>query len=400
MKQIILLFALMVPVFASAYEDHRGHNLDSLERVLQQRFTPDRLAAATPEEKADYVRICRELAWGYLQLDGSKYQYYAHQAISRAEGPSREDTIYDMSILIGQGFWAREQYDSARVYYSRAADALAAIEAAWSDADRHDLEARQARLWGTLGNFYAAQDSVEQFVHYYTKAGEVFERRGWWEDCSILHRNIGEVYLDAGELAKAKPEYELALQFARQSADSLMIAGAMYGLGHWYKESGKTARALKCLAEANDYYGNHPVEEAAGRADTLDVMQEAYKQLFRNTLIIALGAFLLLLSVAGSLFIARRLRHTKQELNETAAVLDETIEELRPAPEQPETVRLTEREKDIVRLMMEGRSTKQIADELCIGYETVLWYRKRLHAKLDVHNAAELVAEVTRRGLL
>ena len=166
MKQIILLFALMVPVFASAYEDHRGHNLDSLERVLQQRFTPDRLAAATPEEKADYVRICRELAWGYLQLDGSKYQYYAHQAISRAEGPSREDTIYDMSILIGQGFWAREQYDSARVYYSRAADALAAIEAGWSDGDRHDLEARQARLWGTLGNFYAAQDSVEQFVHY------------------------------------------------------------------------------------------------------------------------------------------------------------------------------------------------------------------------------------------
>ena len=50
--------------------------------------------------------------------------------------------------------------------------------------------------------------------------------------------------------------------------------------------------------------------------------------------------------------------------------------------------------------MMEGRSTKQIADGLCIGYETVLWYRKRLHAKLDVHNAAELVAEVTRRGLL
>ena len=399
MKQILLAIALMVPVFAYAYGDHRGHNLDSLERVLQQRFTPDRLAAATPKQKADYVRTCRELAWGYLQLDGSKYPYYARQAISLSEGMSREDTIYDMSILIGQGFWAREQYDSARVYYSRAADALAAIEAAWSDGDRHDLEARQARLWGTLGNFYAAQDSVEQFVHYYTKAGGIFERRGWWEDCSILHRNIGEVYLDAGELAKAKPEYELALQYARRSSDSLMIAGAMYGLGHWYKESGKTARALKCLAEADTYYGNHPIEEAAGRADTLDVMQEAYRQLFRNTLIIALGTFLLLLSVAGSLFFARRLRRTRQELDETAAVLDETIGELRPASAEEELV-LTEQEMTIARLLAEGLSTKEIAERVCLGVNTVLWYRKRLYAKLDVHSVAAFATEMHRRGLL
>lgn len=32
--------------------------------------------------------------------------------------------------------------------------------------------------------------------------------------------------------------------------------------------------------------------------------------------------------------------------------------------------------------------------------ETILWYRKRLHAKLDVHSAPELVAEVVRRKLL
>ena len=35
MKQTLLLIALMVPVFAFAYGDHRGHDLDSLERVLE-----------------------------------------------------------------------------------------------------------------------------------------------------------------------------------------------------------------------------------------------------------------------------------------------------------------------------------------------------------------------------
>ena len=90
--------------------------------------------------------------------DGPKSVYYARQAIGFGRELDNQDAIFDMSILIGQGFWAKEQYDSARVYYTQAADALALIEARWDDPDRHDLEADQSRLWGTLGNFYAMQD--------------------------------------------------------------------------------------------------------------------------------------------------------------------------------------------------------------------------------------------------
>ena len=397
MKRILLILAAMVPLVAFGYEDHRGRNLDSLERVLA-RYTPDRLAVATAEEKADYVRTCRQMAWGYLQLDGPKSVYYARQAIGFGRELDNQDAIFDMSILIGQGFWAKEQYDSARVYYTQAADALALIEARWDDPDRHDLEADQSRLWGTLGNFYAMQDSLEQFAYYYGKAGEIFERRGWWEDASTLHRNIGEVYQDEGALKAAKPEYERALQLARQSGDSLIIARAMYGLGRWYKESGRTARALKYLAQADEYYGNHPMEESYGRADTLAVMNAAHKQLYRNALLLALGALLLLVALVASWLILRRLRRTRQELSETSAVLDETIEELRQAPTEAEL--LTEQEMKILRLLAQGRTSQQIADELCLGYNTVLWYRKRLHAKLDVHTTGALIAEAQRRGML
>ena len=402
MKQILLLIALMVPVFAFAYGDHRGHDLDSLERVLEERFTPDRLAVASPGEQADYVRTCRQLAWGYLQLDGPRSVYYARQAIRTGRELDNPDAVFDMSILIGQGFWAREQYDSARVYYDQAADALALIEARWSDPDRHDLEADQARLWGTLGNFYAMQDSLELFAYYYGKAGEIFERRGWWEDASTLHRNIGEVYLDEGDLKAAKPEYERALQLARQSGDSLIIAGCLYGMGRWYEESGRTVKALKYLTQADEYFGNHAVEEAGGRANTLAVMNDARKKLTRSSFLLAMGALALLLLAAVVFFVNRRLRRTETELSETSAVLDETIEELRPAedavPQEP--VRLTGREKDIVRLLMEGKTTPEIAEALFLSEKTILWYRKRLHAKLDVHTAAALTAEVIRRHLL
>lgn len=399
MKKILLisLASLLLANPAFAYRDHRGRDLDSLERTIAH-WTQETLAKAGAEELNAYAKTCRQLAWGYFQVDSPRSVYYAKRAIQTARLSGDPDAIFDASILIGQVFWAKEQLDSAKFYYAQAADALSVMEANWDDPDPHDLEAMQSRLWGTLGNFYAVQDSVEQFVHYYDKAGAIFEKWGWWEDCSTLHRNIGEVYTDAGDLKKAKPEYELGLKYAKQSGDSLIIAHAMYGMGRWYQESGKTTKALEYLTKAEEYFGNHPREEAEGRANTLAVMNAAREDLYRNARMLAIASFLVLLLTIGGTLLVRRLRLTKQELTETSAVLDETIEELRPAP--ADAGLLTEQELKILRLLADGRTTPQIADELCLGYNTVLWYRKRLHAKLDVHTTGALIAEAQRRRLL
>ena len=229
----------------------------------------------------------------------------------------------------------------------------------------------QSRLWGTLGNFYAAQDSLEQFAYYYDKAGAIFEKWEWWEDCSTLHRNIGEFYTDNGDLKRAKPAYEKAIAYAQQSGDSLLIANAMYGLGRWYKESGRTVKALEYLTKAEEYFGEHAREESYARANTLSVMNAAHEELYRNARILAIVVALVFVLIVVALVIARRLKKTRRSLTETSAVLDETIEQLRPASAYPE-MKLTPREKDIVRLLMQDKSTKMIADELGIGYETVV----------------------------
>lgn len=394
MRRALFFITLLIPTLAWGYMDYRGRNLDSLEQVAA-RFTPDRLAASAPEEKDAYVRLCRDLAWALLNLDGAKTTYYARQAIQAAR-PDDFDTVYDMSILIGQCFWSQERYDSARVHYMRAQDSMLAIEAR---GDTLNQDSRKARLWGTLGNFYAMQDSLDQCMYYYDKAGVIFERRGWLEDGSILYRNMGEIYLDGGEMRKSRQAYDKSLELARRSGDSLMIAGTLSGLGRWYHENGRTRKALKCLTEADEYYSDHPREESISRADTLAVMSDSYRLMSRNNRLLAIGLAALLLLGIGALLVYMRLRKARQALTETSAVLDETIEELRPASRGDEIV-LTQREKDIVRLLMAGKSNKQVADEICLGYETVLWYRKRLHAKLDVHSAAELVAEVVKRNLL
>lgn len=61
---------------------------------------------------------------------------------------------------------------------------------------------------------------------------------------------------------------------------------------------------------------------------------------------------------------------------------------------------LTEREREVLALMAEGRSGPQIADKLIIALPTVKTHQARLYEKLGVSDRAAAVAEAMRRGLL
>ena len=61
---------------------------------------------------------------------------------------------------------------------------------------------------------------------------------------------------------------------------------------------------------------------------------------------------------------------------------------------------LTHREREILKLVAEGKSNKEIAEFLCLSVKTVEKHRSNLMMKLDVHNAAGLTAYAIERGLL
>ena len=60
---------------------------------------------------------------------------------------------------------------------------------------------------------------------------------------------------------------------------------------------------------------------------------------------------------------------------------------------------LTAREREIVRLLAEGYTTKQIAARLCISLKTVATHREHAMAKLDIHSVAGLTRYAIREGL-
>jgi DNA-binding NarL/FixJ family response regulator len=60
---------------------------------------------------------------------------------------------------------------------------------------------------------------------------------------------------------------------------------------------------------------------------------------------------------------------------------------------------LTEREREVLQLMTEGKSTKQIALELHISVKTVETHRRQIMNKLDIYSIAELTKYAIRKGL-
>jgi DNA-binding NarL/FixJ family response regulator len=60
---------------------------------------------------------------------------------------------------------------------------------------------------------------------------------------------------------------------------------------------------------------------------------------------------------------------------------------------------LTDRERDVLRGLVDGFSYKQVAAELRISTETVRSHVKGIYRKLQVHNVAEAVSRAVRERL-
>ena len=61
---------------------------------------------------------------------------------------------------------------------------------------------------------------------------------------------------------------------------------------------------------------------------------------------------------------------------------------------------LTQREREVLKLIAEGHGNKHIANYLCLSVKTVEKHRSNLMRKLDLHNAAVLTAFAIEKGMI
>ena len=82
----------------------------------------------------------------------------------------------------------------------------------------------------------------------------------------------------------------------------------------------------------------------------------------------------------------------------TSLVIKDYVRRLSEAESSAEFV-LTSREREVLQLLAEGRSTKQIASSLHLSLQTVETHRRNIMEKLKVNSVAELTKYAIREGL-
>jgi two-component system response regulator NreC len=81
-------------------------------------------------------------------------------------------------------------------------------------------------------------------------------------------------------------------------------------------------------------------------------------------------------------------------------VIEEYIRQTEAMVEENSYDRLTDREREVLQLIAEGCSSREIAERLHISEKTVRAHRAHLMDKLDIHSIAELTQYAIRKGVI
>jgi DNA-binding NarL/FixJ family response regulator len=126
------------------------------------------------------------------------------------------------------------------------------------------------------------------------------------------------------------------------------------------------------------------------------------REYIRRFIAIGVAGYVLKRASASELVSAVRAAHRGGLVLDPAVARDVIVEASRPA--QPGAVdpydALTDREKQVLKLIAEGRSNKEAAQVLGISVKTAMSHREHVMAKLDLHNRTDLIKFALRKGVI
>ncbi len=80
----------------------------------------------------------------------------------------------------------------------------------------------------------------------------------------------------------------------------------------------------------------------------------------------------------------------------TAALIEDYLHQAKEEPYD----QLTAREREVLKLVAEGRTTREIAARLFITPKTVVGHRMKIMSKLNIHNRTDLIKFAMHKGLI
>lgn len=143
------------------------------------------------------------------------------------------------------------------------------------------------------------------------------------------------------------------------------------------------------------------IQREAPRARILILTQYEHADYVRRFLRLGVAGYVLKKAAGAELISAIRAAH-RGGLVLDPAIAREALKDpdsgAEPSDDPYES--LTDRERQVLKLVAEGRSNKEIASLLDISVKTAMTHREHVMQKLNLHNRTELTLFAVRRGII
>ena len=131
----------------------------------------------------------------------------------------------------------------------------------------------------------------------------------------------------------------------------------------------------------------------------LVLTQHDHKEYVLSAIKVGVAGYLPKRAVSSELVSAIRAVHRGESFLYPSAATALIQDYLRKGEVEPYDY-LTEREREILKLIAEGHTSREIANMLFISLKTVQGHRTKIMEKLDIHNRTELIRYAMRKGLV
>ncbi|HSL21319.1 MAG TPA: response regulator transcription factor [Vicinamibacterales bacterium] len=143
------------------------------------------------------------------------------------------------------------------------------------------------------------------------------------------------------------------------------------------------------------------IQREAPRARILILTQYEHADYVRRFLRLGVAGYVLKKAAGAELLSAIRAAH-RGGLVLDPAIAREALKDAESGTEPSEDPydSLTERERQVLKLVAEGRSNKEIASLLEISVKTAMTHREHVMQKLNLHNRTDVTMFAIRRGII
>jgi DNA-binding NarL/FixJ family response regulator len=205
------------------------------------------------------------------------------------------------------------------------------------------------------------------------------------DDHALVREGVRALLATAGDItvvAEAGDGREAVERAKATSPDVILIDIAMPGLG------GLEAVPL--------------LQREVPKSRILVLTQYEHADYVRRFLRLGVAGYVLKKAAGAELVSAIRAVHRGGLVLDPAIARDALTDPdaAKPEPSADPYDALTERERQVLKLVAEGRSNKEVASFLDISVKTAMTHREHVMQKLDVHNRTELTKFALRRGII